>query len=249
LNYLKLHEGFYQWCEINYLPALSQLLFLKIVHIFNKCGWVEWVQVDNQRLMSEVQITNKNTFLNYRDKLIGSGLIEFEKGKKNRPNSYKLGSILSSNFDLNFDSQLTYFCTKAEPQTGHINKLNKTKLNTTPESTNVLSSPKQGARKLTDPMFIEFWNAYPRKQNQPSAVRAFGKITMSRAVLDEILAGIERYKNSGQWANAQYIPHPATFLNGRRWRDEIEQGGQTYATHQQNSGPKIIRKCINKYPE
>ncbi len=38
------------------------------------------------------QINNKNTFIKNRDKLIELKLIEFEKGKKGKPNQYKVAT-------------------------------------------------------------------------------------------------------------------------------------------------------------
>jgi hypothetical protein len=79
---------------------------------------------------------------------------------------------------------------------------------------------------------LEFWEAYPRKENKPTAVRAFGKIKpMSHEVLDKILAEIELWKNSDRWSETRYIPHPATFLNNKKWEDEILEGGKNYASN------------------
>ena len=38
-----------------------------------------------------------------------------------------------------------------------------------------------------------------------------------------ILDAIERFKNSKGWLkdNGQFIPHPTTFINQERWKDEI----------------------------
>lgn len=42
-----------------------------------------------------------------------------------------------------------------------------------------------------------------------------------------MLKAIEVQKKSDQWQrdNGQYIPYPATWLNGRRWEDEIQPIG------------------------
>ena len=60
-------------------------------------GRPEWVSVDNLKLMWMTQIGNKNTFIKNRDKLIELGLIEFEKGKKGKPNQYKVATELLVN--------------------------------------------------------------------------------------------------------------------------------------------------------
>ena len=65
----------------------------------------------------------------------------------------------------------------------------------------------------------DFWPAYPRKVGKKNALAAFKK-ACDRAPLDEILAGLERYKRYKP-AYADWM-HPATFLNGDRWEDEYD---------------------------
>ena len=52
------------------------------------------------------------------------------------------------------------------------------------------------------------------------AEAAFQKVTVPVEVL---LTAIEDQKKSAQWTkdNGQFIPHPATWLNGKRWEDEL----------------------------
>ena len=71
--------------------------------------------------------------------------------------------------------------------------------------------------------FIQFWNAYPKKINKQGALRAFKKIKNLNTELPLILDALERFKNSKGWLkdNGQFIPHPTTFINQERWRDEI----------------------------
>lgn len=45
-------------------------------------GWCEWIQVDNQRVMSRCQMSREATLVENRNKLIDAGLIEFQRGKK-----------------------------------------------------------------------------------------------------------------------------------------------------------------------
>ncbi len=77
--------------------------------------------------------------------------------------------------------------------------------------------------------FDLFWKAYPKKKAKPKAIRAWGKIKPSE--VPAILASIEAHKRTDQWMKdgKQFVPHPATFLNERRWEDEmpevIEKGG------------------------
>ncbi|BED91702.1 MAG: hypothetical protein Pg6B_04450 [Candidatus Azobacteroides pseudotrichonymphae] len=95
MNYILLNEGFYAWLEVNYLPLPSQILFLKFIHAFNLSGWSEWLQIDNQKLMSWIQTNREETAINNRDKLLEKGLLVYIKGKKGVPNKYKFNDKLA----------------------------------------------------------------------------------------------------------------------------------------------------------
>ena len=71
-------------------------------------------------------------------------------------------------------------------------------------------------------MFAEFWAVYPKKAGKVTAEAAWLKLNPSKALHSKILAAIETAKKSRQWQRdgGQYIPHPATWLNQRRWEDE-----------------------------
>lgn len=70
--------------------------------------------------------------------------------------------------------------------------------------------------------FDEFWRAYPRKVAKPAALKAFNKISPSDALFAEMLAALEWQRLQDQWLKdgGAFIPHPSTWLNGERWRDE-----------------------------
>ena len=70
--------------------------------------------------------------------------------------------------------------------------------------------------------FDRFWMAYPRKENKQKALAAFVKLHPDEATLAAMLAAIERQKASDQWQEdgGRFIPHPTTWLNGKRWEDE-----------------------------
>ena len=155
-NYILLSEGFHRWLETDYLPGLAQLLFLKIIHLFNIAGWSEWVQVDNQRMMCLAQMKWEISFIELRDKLIEKGLIIFVKGKKGSPNKYKLNDkidfIKESKNTGNNEVKTTVKNTvketvkntvKSKVETSDIYKQNKTKLNKKESIANAI--PKKNA--------------------------------------------------------------------------------------------------------
>ena len=74
--------------------------------------------------------------------------------------------------------------------------------------------------------FVEFWSAYPRKVAKGDAEKAWRK---HKPDLAACLSAISASKSSPDWTKdgGQFIPHPATWINGRRWEDGAANvGGQ-----------------------
>lgn len=71
-------------------------------------------------------------------------------------------------------------------------------------------------------LFSEFYSLYPRKVGKASAEKSFNKINPSPELFKTIMSRL-RLLVETDWKgkDLQYIPHPATWLNGRRWEDEI----------------------------
>lgn len=86
----------------------------------------------------------------------------------------------------------------------------------------VLTDSKEKDATL-DRAFDKFWACYPRHEGKQDAKRAFLKIKPDNTLLDTMLSAIQRQKQSDQWSEPRYIPHPATWLNGHRWEDEPQK--------------------------
>lgn len=93
MTYIDLINAFEKWLETNHLPSVAQLLWYKLISLFNKAMWSEWITVDNYRLMALLDVKREATFISYRDKLIEAGLFEYKKGKKGSPNRYKICTV------------------------------------------------------------------------------------------------------------------------------------------------------------
>ena len=180
MNYIAELNAFDRWLETNYLPALSELLWRKMIALFNRCGWAEWISVDNQRLMGLIQVKREATFIDYRNKLVEAGLIEYQKGKKGSPNRYKLISLSEGkNHNTFTDEVQTVVNTEVQSvvnpvvntvvKTVDINKLNQTKLNKIKDMPGTKCSEPVAMLPLKDgteyeisaESFEEFVNAYP----------------------------------------------------------------------------------------
>lgn len=77
--------------------------------------------------------------------------------------------------------------------------------------------------KNIDDLFHQFWSQYPKKVNKVRAFETFRRLNITPELLSVILAALEVQKKSRQWqeAGGQYIPHASTWLNGKRWEDDI----------------------------
>ena len=71
--------------------------------------------------------------------------------------------------------------------------------------------------------FDTFWEAYPRKTNKAKAESAWKKLKPDENLFDLITKNITARLQVGDWDEDRkdYIPHPSTYLNGRRWEDEV----------------------------
>jgi hypothetical protein len=88
---------------------------------------------------------------------------------------------------------------------------------------------KRGARSRDDRKAMEvfdlFWKLYPRKVNKEAARKAWLKLKPDEDVFEAIVLALGWQTSSRDWTRdgGQYIPYPASYLNGRRWEDEQQQ--------------------------
>lgn len=77
---------------------------------------------------------------------------------------------------------------------------------------------------LTDDGFDSFWKEYPNRVAKQDAVKAWKKLKVDPELLEKIMTGLSRWKASDEWSRdgGRYIPHPASWLNGKRWEDEVK---------------------------
>jgi len=77
-----------------------------------------------------------------------------------------------------------------------------------------------------DALFDRFWAAYPKHVGKDKALKAFAKINPTEELFENILENLERQKKYYAWGrqNWKYIPHAATWLNQKRWEDEMADG-------------------------
>lgn len=83
-------------------------------------------------------------------------------------------------------------------------------------------SKKQSAGPYKPDWFEAFWKVYPRKDGKQRARDAWNKLRPDEETCNAMREGLNRAKKSRQWTkdNGEFIPHAATWINGRMWQDE-----------------------------
>ena len=109
------------------------------------------------------------------------------------------------------------------------------------------TNPNPNPRETRGAAFEKFWSAYPRKEGKQKARSAFEKVTVS---LDVLLIALDAQKKSSQWTkdNGQFIPHAATWLNGKRWEDQLSVDRAGYVNGQRqldNDEIEAIRRMMD----
>ncbi|GMB10614.1 MAG: hypothetical protein NkDv07_0461 [Candidatus Improbicoccus devescovinae] len=227
----------------NHLSSSTIALWFAIVSKANELYWMD----EFGFTVAELEVFSgleKRSILNARNQLKQFGFIDFRTRGGNKCTFYKL---LPQCAESTSESTLPWY--KFAPQNvphdvpqcvPHDCTIPNTipyqtkqeNINTT-ENTNVFSRStttaiapqKQENTAIKSKNFIvlfeKFWSAYPKKVAKQAAFKAFNRIKPDSEVTREILEGVAKWQNSGNWADMQFVPNPATFLNGRRWEDEI----------------------------
>ena len=72
--------------------------------------------------------------------------------------------------------------------------------------------------------FAAFWAVYPKKVGKGAAEKSFAKYKPDDELTTRMIQAVQAARRSEQWQKdgGQYIPNPATWLNQKRWEDEIQ---------------------------
>lgn len=75
------------------LSPLAQLLWYKLMQFSNRLHWPADFQMDNDRVMNELNVSALQTLINARKELVADGLLEFTPGTRGKPSTYRLLSV------------------------------------------------------------------------------------------------------------------------------------------------------------
>ena len=70
--------------------------------------------------------------------------------------------------------------------------------------------------------FAAFWSSYPRGEGKQKAIQAWDRLQPDDNLLRNMALGLMRQLQSPDWQRGIGIPHASTWLNQRRWEDEVK---------------------------
>lgn len=70
--------------------------------------------------------------------------------------------------------------------------------------------------------FEGFYDFYPLHKARADAVRAWDALKPDDALIERMGRALIAQKRSEAWQRGIGIPYPASWLNGRRWTDEVD---------------------------
>ncbi|AZE90242.1 Pyocin large subunit-like protein [Pseudomonas orientalis] len=96
-------------------------------------------------------------------------------------------------------------------------------------------------------LFTQFWTLYPRKVGKEAARKAWDKLKLTNELFGVLVEALGTQCLTTDWTkdNGQFIPHPATWINGNRWEDEVPGpapvGGNVhqFPSRRQGNGPDV----------
>lgn len=80
-------------------------------------------------------------------------------------------------------------------------------------------------------VFARFWKCYPRHESKADAVRAWNKLKPDDALIREMSMGLYRALHSDLWRRDIGIPYASTWINQRRWEDELPDPDEPSVSH------------------
>ena len=92
------------------------------------------------------------------------------------------------------------------------------------------STPPALPTSPSDDLFPKFWKLYPNKKGKVAAEKAWKKHKVTGDLFTMIAEGLAKQVVSEAWVKdgGKFIPHPATWLNGKRWEDEVKPASNVH---------------------
>lgn len=168
----------------------------------------------------------------YTGALIGKREAEKQRSKKRRAAAKETASE---------QLQTTFGQTTDRPKDDHKKTSGRVEYSRVEYSREDIGDNSPISPNMVNERFTRFWKAYPKKVGKGAAEKAWKKIHPTAELFDVIMESVEAAINTEQWTreNGRFIPNPATWLNQRRWEDELPAASQ-FHTQTQPSKPNTM---------
>jgi hypothetical protein len=213
------------------LKPLARLLFAEITALCNKEGYC-WA---SNQYFAELYEVDKTTVSGWIGQLKTRGYItvqlEYKEGSKQILNRYI--KINGEGIDEMINTPLQNDVYPIDQKT-KVNTTVNTKTNITPNS-------------IGD--FDSFWRFYPRKAGKEAARKAWAKLRPDEHIMQLILDNVRERVEKGEWRkdNQSYILHASTYLNQKRWEDEVlDQQTQLRTNPESIKSVSVMDKLVDR---
>ncbi len=211
------------------LKDKAKLLYGEISALSNKTGECNATNSYFARLFKVTPETISRLIKNLKDKGYIRVIINYKKNSKEvlsriiKINNQLLPSSQKENsnnisMETGIDKNINRYCQNNQESIDKNVKENNTRNN--------INTPYIPHRERDNgylKKFEKFWESYPKKQNKKKVESWFKRNNPNEELMEVILTKLELFKKTEQWQknNMQFVPMPTTWLNGRRWEDEI----------------------------
>lgn len=212
------------------LSANAKLLYGEITSLCNEKGycWATNEYFANLYNVSKISISRWISQLSNKG-YIGIKL-DYKAGTREIENRYIIidQKLLEKTITPINKNDNTYYQNCIYP----INKNVSTPINKNVKENNTSNTNnKNEYKEIYKERFEMFWKQYPKKVNKFKSEEWFRKNKPNEILFNYIIKKLEMFKKSKQWEkeNGKYIPHPTTWLNQKRWEDELNDSNEETA--------------------
>ena len=227
--------------EIRYdpeLPAAAKILYAEISSLTSERGYC----YATNRYFMELYGMSESTLQRHLRKLEQRGCIvihDGDGGSKIRK-IYAGVNPLAQTPRKNEGGPLQKCGGSPRKNEGDIKKENKKEDQNTPKAPKGASVP-----EYCPEIFERFWSIYPIHKSRQSAVKAWDRLKPSGELMRTISKALKRQMATDeQWTRGIGIPYAATYLNQRRWEDDILPDRSAAGTEQGAGSEEVQREWI-----
>lgn len=223
-NSYELSRNFFDWCFENpdKINTNHIAMYFFIIEHCNRLGWKDKFGLPTSMVKDAIGIRNFRTYSKTLNDLVSFGFIKMVETSKNQYSSNIIAIVKNAKAHAKaLDKALQKHSQKQGESIASIDKqLNK----------------EQETIKQDVFSFDDFWNIYPNKASRKVAEDKFEKLSNKDKEL--IKNSIEKFVSYKPFEKYNF-PMAATYINQKRWLDEIPQP----STQPQQQAPIEIKIC------